>query len=81
MAKLYYSNLPPEVQETIKKLTGYTDDQLENMENGKPPSPKKGRGKAERKPKASLKQTLIILAWIVGISLALTFAGYFAATL
>ena len=32
MTRLNYSNLPPEAQDAIKKLTGYSDEELEGKQ-------------------------------------------------
>jgi len=80
MARLEYSNLPPEAQQAVQKLTGCTHEELENGKTTPTkPQPVKTK-KTKTEGKSSLKQTLLILAIIVGTSLIVTFAGYFVAT-
>jgi len=50
MTKLIYSNLPPEAQEAIKQLTGYTDEELENLDEGKTPKPTRRKNQPSEKP-------------------------------
>jgi len=79
MARLEYSNLPPEAQQAIQKLTGCTHKELENGKTTPAkPQPAKTK-KTKTKGKSSLKQTLLILAIIVGSSIAIMLLGYFMA--
>jgi len=50
MTQLNYSNLPPEAQEGIKKLTGYTDEELEGSDQGKTPKPPRRKNQSSEKP-------------------------------
>jgi len=52
MTRLNYSNLPPEAQDAIKKLTGYSDEEL----NGeKPKQPEVKPAKTSKAKPQSLK--------------------------
>lgn len=56
-----------------------TEEELEGANKAVVHTTTAKASKTTAKPKASLKKTLLILAWIVGISLAVMLLGYFLA--
>ncbi len=62
MTKLYYSALPPEVQDTIQKLTGSTAKELENEQGGKPASRTTRTSRAKHKPLETQADRLLAAA-------------------
>ena len=71
MTRLNYSNLPPEAQDAIKKLTGYSDEKL-NGDKAKQPEPKPAKTKQPRAKThpLSLKRMLYKLAQVlVGLAI------------
>jgi len=75
MTRLNYSNLPPEAQDAIKKLTGYSDEEL-NGEKAKQPKAKPAKTH-QAKPQIFRKLSkqavallifmlaFLLLAWLV----------------
>jgi hypothetical protein len=69
MTRLNYSNLPPEAQDAIKKLTGYSDEKL-NGDKAKQPEPKPAKAR-KAKPRTLKKIGYQILLYLVPILIIL----------